>query len=349
MKKDWEYGIKTQMITKEALAERIKELGEEITEDLKDDDAPLVVVGLLKGSIIFMADLVREIKLPLVMDFMSVSSYGEGFESTREVKILKDLEGSIQGKHVLIIYDDLSKHAVSYREMSLLLRRPPGREAYPGDVFYLHSRLLERAAKLSDELGAGSLTALPIIETQAGDISAYIPTNVISITDGQIFMETDLFYQGIRPAISAGLSVSRVGGAAQTKAIKSVSGNLKLGLSQFRELASFAQFGSDLDSETKAQIERGQRLTELLKQAQYQPMSIWEQVASIAAVSEGYFDDVPAAKIKEAQDALLTNLWSNHKTEMKQLSKGDKKFGEDKAIYEIVKNAAISVAKGYRN
>ena len=253
------------------------------------------------------------------------------------------------GEHALIIYDDLTKHAVAYRQMSLLLRRPPGREAYPGDVFYLHSRLLERSAKLSDELGAGSLTALPIIETQAGDISAYIPTNVISITDGQIFMETDLFYQGIRPAISAGLSVSRVGGAAQTKAIKSVSGNLKLGLSQFRELASFAQFGSDLDSETKAQIERGQRLTELLKQAQYQPMSIWEQVASIAAVSEGYFDDVPAAKIKEAQDALLTNLWSNHKTEMKQLSKGDKKFGEDKAIYEIVKNSAMSVAKGYRN
>ena len=253
------------------------------------------------------------------------------------------------GEHALIIYDDLTKHAVAYRQMSLLLRRPPGREAYPGDVFYLHSRLLERSAKLSDELGAGSLTALPIIETQAGDISAYIPTNVISITDGQIFMETDLFYQGIRPAISAGLSVSRVGGAAQTKAIKSVSGNLKLGLSQFRELASFAQFGSDLDSETKAQIERGQRLTELLKQAQYQPMSIWEQIASIAAVSEGYFDDVPAAKIKEAQDALLTNLWSNHKTEMKQLSKGDKKFGEDKAIYEIVKNAAMSVAKGYRN
>ena len=171
------------------------------------------------------------------------------------------------GEHALIIYDDLTKHAVAYRQMSLLLRRPPGREAYPGDVFYLHSRLLERSAKLSDELGAGSLTALPIIETQAGDISAYIPTNVISITDGQIFMETDLFYQGIRPAISAGLSVSRVGGAAQTKAIKSVSGNLKLGLSQFRELASFAQFGSDLDSETKAQIERGQRLTELLKQA----------------------------------------------------------------------------------
>ena len=171
--------------------------------------------------------------------------------------------------HALMIYDDLTKHAVAYRQMSLLLRRPPGREAFPGDVFYLHSRLLERSAKLSDELGAGSLTALPIIETQAGDISAYIPTNVISITDGQIFMETDLFYQGIRPAISAGLSVSRVGGAAQTKALKSVSGNLTLGLSQFRELASFAQFGSDLDAETKAQIGRGQRLTELLKQVTF--------------------------------------------------------------------------------
>jgi len=209
------------------------------------------------------------------------------------------------GGHALMIYDDLTKHAVAYRQMSLLLRRPPGREAYPGDVFYLHSRLLERSAKLSDELGAGSLTALPIIETQAGDISAYIPTNVISITDGQIFLETDLFYQGIRPAISAGLSVSRVGGAAQTKAVKSVGGNLKLGLSQFRELASFAQFGSDLDDATKAQIDRGQRLTELLKQPQYQPMSVWEQFVSIHAVTGGMFDDVPVSKIKDAQSALL--------------------------------------------
>jgi F-type H+/Na+-transporting ATPase subunit alpha len=172
-------------------------------------------------------------------------------------------------QHALIIYDDLSKHAVAYRQMSLLLRRPPGREAYPGDVFYLHSRLLERAAKLSDDLGAGSLTALPIIETQAGDISAYIPTNVISITDGQIFMETNLFYQGIRPAISVGLSVSRVGGSAQTKAIKSVAGTLRLDLAQFRELASFSQFSTDLDPETRQRIERGQRLTELLKQPQY--------------------------------------------------------------------------------
>ena len=247
-------------------------------------------------------------------------------------------------QHALMIYDDLTKHAVAYRQMSLLLRRPPGREAFPGDVFYLHSRLLERSAKLSDDLGAGSLTALPIIETQAGDISAYIPTNVISITDGQIFMETDLFYQGIRPAISAGLSVSRVGGAAQTKAIKSVSSHMKLGLSQFRELASFAQFGSDLDAETKAQIERGQRLTELLKQAQYQPMSIWEQVASIYVVNEGLFDTVPVAKIKDAQAALLTRLWTDHKDDMRVLNTGDK---PDEKLMKAIKKVAESVVKGF--
>jgi len=251
------------------------------------------------------------------------------------------------GEHALMIYDDLSKHAVAYRQMSLLLRRPPGREAFPGDVFYLHSRLLERSAKLSDALGGGSLTALPIIETQAGDISAYIPTNVISITDGQIFMETDLFYQGIRPAISAGLSVSRVGGAAQTKTVKSVSGNLKLGLSQFRELASFAQFGSDLDDATKSQIERGQRLTELLKQPQYAPMSVWEQAVSVYAVSEGMFDDIPASKIKDAQKTLLTKLWKDHQPEMKALNKGDKKFGDDDKIVKIVTKTAESVAKGF--
>ena len=246
------------------------------------------------------------------------------------------------GKHALIMYDDLSKHAVAYRQMSLLLRRPPGREAYPGDVFYLHSRLLERSAKLSDDIGGGSLTALPVIETQAGDISAYIPTNVISITDGQIFMETDLFNQGIRPAISAGLSVSRVGGNAQTKAVKSVSSHLKLGLSQFRELASFVQFGSDLDDATKAQIERGQRLTELLKQHQYQPMGVWEQVASIYAVNEGTFDKVPVAKIKEAQATLLTRLWTEHKEVMRTLNKGDKPSDE---TLETIKKAAIDTAK----
>ena len=247
-------------------------------------------------------------------------------------------------KHALMVYDDLTKHAVAYRQMSLLLRRPPGREAYPGDVFYLHSRLLERSAKLSDDLGAGSLTALPIIETQAGDISAYIPTNVISITDGQIFLETDLFYQGIRPAISAGLSVSRVGGAAQTKAIKSVGAHLKLGLSQFRELASFAQFGSDLDDATKSQIDRGQRLTELLKQHQYQPMGIWEQFVSIHAVTSGALDKVDVAKIKDAQTALLTKLWSEHKAEMRELNKGDKPTDE---LLALIDKVAKSVSKGF--
>ncbi|HYG84004.1 MAG TPA: F0F1 ATP synthase subunit alpha [Verrucomicrobiae bacterium] len=246
--------------------------------------------------------------------------------------------------HALIIYDDLTKHAIAYRQMSLLLRRPPGREAFPGDVFYLHSRLLERSAKLNDELGAGSLTALPIIETQAGDISAYVPTNVISITDGQIFLETDLFYQGIRPAVSMGLSVSRVGGAAQTKAVKSVSGSLKLSLAQFRELASFAQFGSDLDEATKHQIERGQRLTELLKQPQYQPMSIWEQVASIVAITDGTFDDVPVKRIKDAQAALLTQLWTNHKEAMRELNKGDKPTDNQLAA---IKKVATKVAKGF--
>lgn len=250
-------------------------------------------------------------------------------------------------KHALIIYDDLTKHAVAYRQMSLLLRRPPGREAFPGDVFYLHSRLLERSAKLSDELGGGSLTALPIIETQAGDISAYIPTNVISITDGQIFMETDLFNQGIRPAISAGLSVSRVGGDAQTKAVKSVGGGLKLGLSQFRELASFAQFGSDLDDATKHQIERGQRLTELLKQPQYTPMSVWEQVASIYAVNSGAFDKVPVAKIQEAKTALLTRLWTDHKKDMEELNKGEEKITEDSKFAKLFDKVATSVAKGF--
>ena len=248
------------------------------------------------------------------------------------------------GQHALMVYDDLTKHAVAYRQMSLLLRRPPGREAYPGDVFYLHSRLLERSAKLSDELGGGSLTALPIIETQAGDISAYIPTNVISITDGQIFMETDLFYQGIRPAISAGLSVSRVGGAAQTKAVKGVSGNLKLGLSQFRELASFAQFGSDLDAETKSQIDRGQRLTELLKQPQYQPMGIWEQVASIVAVSSGAFDAVKPEKVTAAKQALLAKLWKESKKDMQTLNKGGKPTDE---MMQTLTDTAKAVSKAY--
>ncbi len=248
------------------------------------------------------------------------------------------------GQHSLVIYDDLTKHAVAYRQMSLLLRRPPGREAYPGDVFYLHSRLLERAAKLSDELGAGSMTALPIIETQAGDISAYIPTNVISITDGQIFLETDLFYQGIRPAISVGLSVSRVGGSAQTKAVKSVSGNLRLSLAQYRELAAFAQFGSDLDKETRDTLNRGSRLTELLKQSQYQPMGVWEQTTTLMAAEAGAFDSVPLAKIKDAQKAFLTELWSNEKEAMRVLNKGDKP--EEKTT-KLVQKVADTVMKGF--
>ncbi|HEX8762652.1 MAG TPA: F0F1 ATP synthase subunit alpha [Candidatus Saccharimonadales bacterium] len=246
--------------------------------------------------------------------------------------------------HALIIYDDLTKHAVAYRQMSLLLRRPPGREAYPGDVFYLHSRLLERAAKLNDELGAGSLTALPIIETQAGDISAYIPTNVISITDGQIFLETNLFYQGIRPAISVGLSVSRVGGAAQTKAIKAVSGGLKLSLAQFRELASFVQFSSDLDADTKKTIERGQRLTELLKQKQYSPLSIAEQAVSVLAATKGAFDEVPTEKVKDAQAELISLLEDKHKDAMKTLNTGDK---PTEGLEKTVLDAAHKVAKTF--
>ena len=197
-----------------------------------------------------------------------------------------------KGKHVLVVYDDLTKHAAAYRELSLLLRRPPGREAFPGDVFYLHSRLLERAAKLNDEKGAGSLTALPIIETQAGDVSAYIPTNVISITDGQIFLESDLFYAGVRPAINPGISVSRVGGDAQIRAMKRVAGSLRLDLSQYRELAAFAQFGSDLDRATQARLARGQRVTEILKQGQYQPLPVEEQVAIIYAAVNGHLDDI---------------------------------------------------------
>jgi len=210
-----------------------------------------------------------------------------------------------QGKDVLIIYDDLSKHAVAYREISLLLRRPPGREAFPGDVFYLHSRLLERACRRNQEYGGGSITALPIVETQAGDVTAYIPTNVISITDGQIFLETDLFYKGIRPAVNVGLSVSRVGSKAQIKAMKKVAGTLKLDLAQYRELEAFAQFGSDLDNATKQQLERGKRAVEVLKQPQYAPMAVERQVAVLYALTKGYMDDVPVDKIKEFEEGLI--------------------------------------------
>jgi F-type H+-transporting ATPase subunit alpha len=214
--------------------------------------------------------------------------------------------------HAVIIYDDLSKQAVAYRQMSLLLRRPPGREAYPGDVFYLHSRLLERAAKLNDAEGSGSLTALPVIETQANDVSAYIPTNVISITDGQIFLETDLFYQGIRPAVNVGLSVSRVGSAAQTKAMKKVAGRIKGELAQYREMAAFAQFGSDLDATTQRLLARGARLTELLKQPQFSPLKMEEQVVTIYAGVNGYLDAIAVNRVRAFEDGLLTLMRAQH-------------------------------------
>ncbi len=240
-----------------------------------------------------------------------------------------------QGKDVLIIYDDLSKHAVAYREISLLLRRPPGREAYPGDVFYLHSRLLERACRRNKEYGGGSITALPIIETQAGDVSAYIPTNVISITDGQIFLETDLFYKGIRPAVNVGLSVSRVGSSAQIKAMKKVAGTLKLDLASFRELEAFSQFGSDLDEGTKKQLERGKRAVEILKQPQYAPVATEKQVVILYALVKGYVDSIPLDKIKEFESGLQEYAERNAKVFMKEVT--EKKIWSDEGEAEIKK------------
>lgn len=224
-----------------------------------------------------------------------------------------------RGQHALVIYDDLSKQAVAYRQLSLLLRRPPGREAYPGDVFYIHSRLLERAAKLNDDLGAGSLTALPIIETQAGDVSAYIPTNVISITDGQIYLESDLFYSGVRPAINVGLSVSRVGGSAQIKAMKQVAGTLRLNLAQYREMAAFAQFGSDLDEATQKQLSRGERLVEILKQAQYSPLPVEKQIVSIFAATNGFVDEYPVSVIQRYEKELLSFVENRYSDLLKEI------------------------------
>ncbi len=247
-----------------------------------------------------------------------------------------------KGEDVLIIYDDLSKHAVAYREISLLLRRPPGREAYPGDVFYLHSRLLERACRRNKEYGGGSITALPIIETQAGDISAYIPTNVISITDGQIFLETDLFYKGIRPAINVGFSVSRVGGSAQIKGMKKVAGTLKLDLAQFRELEAFSQFGSDLDEATKSQLERGRRSVEMLKQPQYSPVLVEHQIIALYALVKGYMDSIAVADIQRFQTELIEYVESNAKTFMKQVR--EKKMWEEDGEAEL--KSAIEEFKG---
>jgi F-type H+-transporting ATPase subunit alpha len=245
------------------------------------------------------------------------------------------------GKHALIIYDDLSKQATAYRQLSLLLRRPPGREAFPGDVFYLHSRLLERAARVSQELGGGSLTALPIIETQAGDVSGYIPTNVISITDGQIYLEPELFYAGVRPAVNVGLSVSRVGGAAQTKAMKQVAGTLRLDLAQFRELAAFAQFGSDLDKSTLQQIERGKRMVELLKQGQYVPMSMVDQVSVLFAATQGYIDDVPVESIRKFEEEFLRYM-NDRKADVK------KELADKKAIDDDLKAKLIAAIQDFK-
>ena len=245
--------------------------------------------------------------------------------------------------HSLIIYDDLSKQAVAYRQMSLLLRRPPGREAYPGDVFYLHSRLLERSAKLNEENGSGSMTALPLIETQGGDVSAYIPTNVISITDGQIFLETDLFYQGVRPAINVGLSVSRVGSSAQIKAMKQVAGSIKLELAQYREMAAFAQFGSDLDAATQQLLARGARLTELLKQGQYAPLSVEEQVVVIYAGVKGFLDKIEIAQIAKFEETLLNNLRSS-KTLLESI---EKKAALDEDIEKSITSLIEEVIKDF--
>jgi F-type H+-transporting ATPase subunit alpha len=243
-----------------------------------------------------------------------------------------------KGQHALIVYDDLTKQSQAYRQLSLLLRRPPGREAFPGDVFYIHSRLLERACKLNDELGAGSLTALPVIETQEGDVSAYIPTNVISITDGQIYLESDLFNSGIRPAVNVGLSVSRVGGSAQIKAMKKVAGTLRLDLAQYRELAAFAQFGSDLDEATQRQLNRGARLVELLKQAQYTPMDVIDQSVSIFAATKGFFDTVPVAKIRQVEADLLANLNNRHADLMSAMRNEKQMSAENEGkLVEIIK------------
>ncbi len=249
-----------------------------------------------------------------------------------------------QGKDVLVIYDDLSKHAVAYRQISLILRRPPGREAYPGDVFYVHSRLLERSAKLNADNGGGSLTALPIIETQAGDVSAYIPTNVISITDGQIYLESDLFYKGIRPALNVGISVSRVGSAAQIKAMKQVAGTLRLDLAQFRELEAFAQFGSDLDEKTKSSIERGRRAVEVLKQAQYAPLTVEKEVAILYALSRGHLDDIAVEKIARFEAEFMSSLESDGKAVLEAIAK-EKALTE--AVEALLKEHIVSFKKGF--
>lgn len=302
-----------------------------------------VAIGQKKSTVALVAETLRKYGAMEYTTIISASAsepaplqYIAAYSGCTMAEYYRD-----NGKHALIIYDDLSKQAVAYRQMSLLLRRPPGREAFPRDVFYLHSRLLERAAKLSDELGAGSLTALPVIETQAGDVSAYIPTNVISITDGQVFLESNLFNAGIRPAINVGISVSRVGGAAQIKAMKQVAGTLRLDLAQYREMAAFAQFGSDLDKATKATLARGARMTELLKQPQYQPMPTEEQVASIFAAARGHLDDIDVDRVLPFEKGLLEMLRSV-RPDILQDIRERKKLDDD---LEVRLNAAIEEFK----
>ena len=302
-----------------------------------------VAIGQKKASVALVADTLRRHGAMEYTTIISATAsdpaplqYIAAYTGCTMAEYYRD-----NGKHALIIYDDLSKQAVAYRQMSLLLRRPPGREAFPGDVFYLHSRLLERSAKVNDSLGAGSLTPLPIIETQAGDVSAYIPTNVISITDGQVYLEPNLFNAGVRPAINVGLSVSRVGGAAQIKAMKQVAGTMRLDLAQYRELAAFAQFGSDLDKATKAKLERGARLVELLKQPQYQPMPAHEQVASIYAATRGYMDDVPVDQVRAFESQMLAFMRDTKKDVLDAIK-------EKKVIDEAVEkglNDAIAAFK----
>ena len=294
-----------------------------------------VAIGQKQSTV---AQVVKKLQEKGAMDYTIVVSAGAS--DSAALQFLAPYAGVTMGeyfrdnaRHALIVYDDLSKHAVAYREMSLILRRPPGREAYPGDVFYLHSRLLERAAKLSDELGAGSMTALPIIETQAGDVSAYIPTNVISITDGQIFLETDLFNSGIRPAINVGLSVSRVGGAAQIKATKQVSGTLRLDLAQYRELQAFAQFASDLDESTRKQLERGQRMVEVLKQGPYSPLPIEKQIVIIFAGANGYLDDIPVEDVTKFEAELYPFIEAKYPSLFESI-KNEKKL-DDKITEEL--------------
>jgi F-type H+-transporting ATPase subunit alpha len=306
-----------------------------------------VAIGQKKANVALVADVLRKhgamektIIISATASEPAPLQFIAGYTGATMGEFYRD-----NGKHALIIYDDLSKQAVAYRQMSLLLRRPPGREAFPGDVFYLHSRLLERAAKMSDDKGAGSLTALPIIETQAGDVSAYIPTNVISITDGQVYLEPNLFNAGVRPAINVGLSVSRVGGAAQIKAMKQVAGTMRLDMAQYRELAAFAQFGSDLDKATQAKLNRGARLVELLKQAQYMPMPVQEQVSSMYAATRGFMDDVPVASVRKFEAEFLEFL-RNAKADILNDIKTKKALDQD--IENRLKAALEEFKKGFQ-